>query len=919
MNIYTKLLATTLPVVLLFFFGAVATTYYFSSRALTDITEKWLDSRLSEAIVAASEQEKILHMYDLGDIAASIAKAQMDAGTTMTAIEVGAEGFVFAVDTRGIIAVHPNIATIGRDVSAETWFKELKRERGRLVFQVGDEKHLAIYDYFKPWDWFILATDPEQEVYAAINRMQPYIFYLGLSGATVLALALMILTRRLTRPLRFLTEGANRIGKGDLTTCIAVQSHDEFGRLAGVFNQMAANLQETLTALQHREEHFRALIENSSDIVTILDADGIIRYHSPSTERLMGYAREALVGRRVFELVHPDDLHDFKRLFENQVRDSAATKYTEVRIRHQDGSWRTLEATGQNLLDHSAVTGIVVNARDVSKRKTAEAALQASYQELEERVQVRTRELRGTNQRLRQEIDERQQAVDALRASEQKMRAILMASPVGIGLVIDRKLDWGNDALYRMLDYDKAFLIGRPVEFLYPNPDEYARVGRKLYDKRSPLGIGQVETRLIRGNGTTIDCTLRAYPLDAADPSLGQIVAVSDTSEAKRLETELQRARKMEAIGTLAGGVAHDLNNILSGIVSYPELLLLDIPDDSPLKEPIKTIKASGERAAAIVQDLLTMARRGIAITEVVNLNTIVSDLLQSLEFGNLSNRHPSVNVTVDLAKDLLNIKGSATHLTKSILNLAYNAAEAMPEGGRTSLSTRNVYIDQPISGYEHVEEGDYVCLTVSDTGTGISEVDRDRIFEPFYTKKIMGRSGTGLGMAVVWGTVKDHNGYIDIQSKEGHGATIKLYFPVTREGGAEEFQRFALDDFRGSGERVLVVDDAEVQRKIATRILGKIGYSVASVASGEAAVEYVKHNAVDLLVLDMIMDPGMDGLDTYRQILGINPAQKAIIASGFSETERVREAQALGAGHYVKKPYTIEKIGRAVKNALGK
>jgi two-component system cell cycle sensor histidine kinase/response regulator CckA len=182
-----------------------------------------------------------------------------------------------------------------------------------------------------------------------------------------------------------------------------------------------------------------------------------------------------------------------------------------------------------------------------------------------------------------------------------------------------------------------------------------------------------------------------------------------------------------------------------------------------------------------------------------------------------------------------------------------------------------------------------------------------------------MGRSGTGLGMAVVWGTVKDHNGYIDIQSTEGLGSSIKLYFPVTREGETEEIQRFTLDDFRGSGEMVLVVDDAEVQRKIATRILEKIGYSVASVASGEAAVEYVKHNAVHLLVLDMIMDSGMDGLDTYRQILDVNPSQKAIIASGFSETDRVREAQALGAGQYVKKPYTIEKMGMAVKNALRK
>jgi CheY-like chemotaxis protein len=207
----------------------------------------------------------------------------------------------------------------------------------------------------------------------------------------------------------------------------------------------------------------------------------------------------------------------------------------------------------------------------------------------------------------------------------------------------------------------------------------------------------------------------------------------------------------------------------------------------------------------------------------------------------------------------------------------------------------------------------------VSDSGTGICDTDRERIFEPFYTKKVMGRSGTGLGMAVVWGTVKDHHGYIDIESAEGRGATFKLYFPIVKAETAEKPPQFCLDDCRGNGAFVLVVDDVELQRKIATRILKKLGYRVAAVASGEEAVVYIRGNPVDLIVLDMIMHPGMDGLDTYRQIRQINPNQRAIIASGFSETERVREAQALGAGPYVKKPYTIEKIGQAVKASLTK
>ena len=389
--------------------------------------------------------------------------------------------------------------------------------------------------------------------------------------------------------------------------------------------------------------------------------------------------------------------------------------------------------------------------------------------------------------------------------------------------------------------------------------------------------------------------------------------------ERQRLAGQLQRAEKMEAIGTLAGGVAHDLNNILSGIVSYPELLLLDLPKDSPLIEPILTIQESGQRAASIVQDLLTLARRGVAGTGVMNLNHLIHDYLKSPEFENLKSLHSDLQVENDLDADLLNVMGSPIHLSKTIMNLVTNAAESMPNGGTIRIFTKNRYIDRPITGYDHVEEGDYAVLGISDTGLGISPDSLPRIFEPFYTKKVMGRSGTGLGLAVVWGTVKDHNGYIDVESVEGEGSTLSLYFPVTREGLTADKTHLSMGDYSGKKESILVVDDVKGQRDIATSILEKLGYRVASVSNGEDAIAYMKENSADLLVLDMIMEPGIDGLETYKRILELRPGQKAIIASGFSETERVKEAQKLGAGEYIRKPYTIEKIGLAVRSELMK
>jgi CheY-like chemotaxis protein len=249
-------------------------------------------------------------------------------------------------------------------------------------------------------------------------------------------------------------------------------------------------------------------------------------------------------------------------------------------------------------------------------------------------------------------------------------------------------------------------------------------------------------------------------------------------------------------------------------------------------------------------------------------------------------------------------------------MNLLSNSAEAMPAGGRIILSTRNCYLDAPLPAYEEIPEGEYVCMSAVDEGIGISPKDLKRIFEPFYTKKMMQKSGTGLGMTVIWATVKDHAGYIDIQSKEGEGTRIDIYLPATRESADDKNRRIVLEDYIGQ-EHILVVDDIPEQLQIAVRMLEKLGYTISAVPSGEAAVEFLKQQHVDLMVLDMVMPLGMDGLETYRRVISMHPNQRAIIASGYSESERVKALQELGAGAYIQKPYTLQKIGLAVRAEL--
>jgi two-component system, cell cycle sensor histidine kinase and response regulator CckA len=522
-------------------------------------------------------------------------------------------------------------------------------------------------------------------------------------------------------------------------------------------------------------------------------------------------------------------------------------------------------------------------------------------------------------------------AFEKLQSSEKKYRELVQnANSIILRIDTGGRIIFFNEFAQRFFGYTEDELIGKNAgPFILPVSGSrqlsFETLTKSLQRDPDRPVVGENET--VKKSGMKIWIAWTYKPIFDDDDQFIAILCIgNDVTELKRssqekkeLHAQLQRAQKMEAIGTLAGGVAHDLNNILSGIVSYPELLLMDLKEDSPLRKPMLTIQKSGERAAAIVQDLLTLARRGVEATEVVSLNEIVSEYLMSPEHAKLELNHPNVTVEKCLDENLLNILGSPVHLLKTVMNLVSNSAEAMSQGGKIKITTQNRHIDTIKFGYDDIDIGDYAALTVIDSGIGISSEDIERIFEPFYTKKIMGRSGTGLGMAVVWGTVKDHQGYIDLTSKEGIGTEITLYFPVTRQTLSPQAEMTSLQDLMGNGESILVVDDIKEQRQIASEMLEKLDYTVTTVSSGEEAVDFLRNHTIDLLVLDMIMEPGIDGLETFRRILKFRPGQKSIIASGYSETIRVKETQSIGAGTYIKKPYLLEKIGRAIKAELVK
>ncbi len=531
-------------------------------------------------------------------------------------------------------------------------------------------------------------------------------------------------------------------------------------------------------------------------------------------------------------------------------------------------------------------------------------------------VKLKTKELTD-------EIEQRIYAEKSLLKSKEKYRD-LVENINEIIFIVDMSglLTYVSPAVKSMLGYSPSEIIGKPIQGVIYQQDLQFVMGR--FQKILSGAEIPSEYRVYKKSGELCWVYSSSKPIFDEKGICGLQGLLTDINDRKQaeeekkgLEKELARSQKMEALGLLAGGVAHDLNNVLSGVINYPELLLMNLPAESPMRKSLLAIQDSGLKAAAIVQDLLNLARRGVTVNETLNLNDIISDHLRSPEHKKTVSYHPGVDIETNLEPDLLNIKGSSVHLKKAVMNLLSNAVEAQPGGGRVIVSTENRYVDSPIKGYDNIDEGDFAVLRIEDKGIGIAVEDLENIFEPFYTKKEMGRSGTGLGMTIVWTTVQDHQGYINIESTVGKGTAFELYFPVTREEVAKEKVSIPMEDYMGKGETILVVDDIKEQREVASIILKTLDYFVTSVSSGEEAVEYIKNNSVDLLVLDMIMGLGMDGLDTYKKIIEIHPGQKAIIASGFSETDRVKEVQRLGAGAYVKKPYTLEKIGLAVKAEL--
>jgi len=505
-----------------------------------------------------------------------------------------------------------------------------------------------------------------------------------------------------------------------------------------------------------------------------------------------------------------------------------------------------------------------------------------------------------------------------LRNSEKRFRQLSRATWEGIIIYDNGDLLHANEQLCAMFGYSEEELLGQPIfeilldrETVKPN-----------HLQAAPGTIGPFEATAIRKDGHRFPVEIRVKQIDY-DGRSAQVAAIRDITANKKaqekerlLQQKLDEAKRMEFLGLMAGSVAHDLNNIMSGILTYPELLLMDLPENFKYRNEIKMIRDAGKRAAAVVNDLLTLARGVSSKKEVHNVNDLITSYLGSVECKELHSRYPGLAISSELEPDLANIRCSPVHVNKALVNLVNNGAEAAAENGSIRISTANLLLKTAHKGYEVITPGEYAVLAVTDNGNGIKARDLPHIFEPFYSKKVLGRSGTGLGLAVVWNTVHDHGGFIDVETSPA-GTTFFLYFPVTHQEKDSSLPNASIHTWQGHGEKILVVDDQQNQLEIASRLLGRLGYTVHTASSGEEAVEFIKKQPVDLVLLDMVMDPGINGCETFERIVRHNPDQKAIIISGYSSCQDISRAKQLGISQFIKKPYTLHDLSQAVRHEI--
>ena len=633
--------------------------------------------------------------------------------------------------------------------------------------------------------------------------------------------------------------------------------------------------------LRQSEERFRTAFMNAAVGITLVTPDGIIREVNPAMARILGYEPQELVGKRVADFTHPDDLEKRAKFVDDLLSGRIPWGEQERRLIHKDGStvWVRIWASVQ---------------RDSAGNPLHFISLV-------------------------QDITAQRRAENALRESEERYRNLVEMLPEGLWVQRNGIILYVNPAMVRLLGASREEeLLGRSVyDFVHPESRDSVRERTEEVQEKG-VTVPLKEQKYISLDGSVVD----VETLATAVPFHGEraVLAVyRDIRERKRQEQERKRleerflvAQKMEAVGILAGGVAHNFNNLLMAIQGNASLMLMDLPEDHPHREKLLAIQEAVKSGAELTRQLLGFARGGKYEVRPININTVVEEMAHL--FGRT---RKEITIHKTLASDLWTVEADRGQMEQVLMNLFVNAADAMPRGGELFLETQNVELDEDYVRPFSAKPGKYVRISVTDTGVGMDEETQRRIFEPFFTTKSLGR-GTGLGLATVYGIIKAHEGIITVYSKPGEGSSFHIYLPASPKEPAREF-KFDEGIARGSGT-ILVIDDEPMILKVADHLLRALGYHVITASGGKEGLRIYRERGleIDLVILDMIM-PDMEGGEVFESLKRMNSQIKVLLSSGYSINGRAREILKRGCVGFLQKPFTLAELSQKVKDALAR
>jgi PAS domain S-box-containing protein len=920
-KIYPRILLNTIPLIFLGLLFVGGVTYYLSQDALNNLAEKWLTTKLVDATRIASENLEVLNRYGLENVKANVKKAQSHTGETIRGISLGAKGCIWVVDDNGVVVVHPDEARVGQSVLKEEWFQEIQgRLSGKCYHPGANAKMLAVFEYFSPWRWYILASAPQRELYGEAYRMRTYALGAGLAALIMMAVAYMTLARRLTAPLDKLAREAERIGRGDRRVVTQLDRRDEIGTLSVAFNSMTRQLdrriaqEKLISDISRRFLHLSAAKKIDRAILEALEKIG----NCTGADR-------CYVGELCFDEGRVGETHEWCRQGIEPQTDNMIGLPLEIlpwfiRRLEEDGYILAPKVedlpeeaiSEKNIWKSRGLASVVRVPMTYGGKLRGFVGLDASRprQWSDDEVQMMKRVAELFYSTL-----ERQWYQDRLSAEKERLAVTLQS--IGDGVIttdVDGRVLMINPVGESLTGWPQRDAEGRAIDEVLTLREEDSRnrlpnpIAALIHAERT--STVPTQCILISRNGEERLISSSVAPISDRDGKIfGSVLVFRDSTDKRRMAEEMLKVEKLESIGVLAGGIAHDFNNILTAVIGNISLTKQHAGSDNELYGKLVEIEKAAFRARNLTQQLLTFSKGGDPVKKVLLLDRVFYDAAVFALGGS------NVGLEFQAHDKLWPVEADEGQISQVVNNLVLNAIQAMPSGGVLNLSMENTLLTAVKT--LPLPSGRYVKIRIQDYGTGIPKEFLKRIFDPFFTTKI---TGSGLGLAASYAIVEKHGGYITVDSIEGKGTLFTLYFPAS-EKKLVKGPLQSRDSAPGTGN-ILVMDDEEMIRSVVGDILKTAGYSVSFAKDGQEMLDlYAAAQTTgapfDAVIMDLTIPGGMGGKEAIGKLLEKYPLAKAIVSSGYSNDPVMADYSHYGFAAAVSKPFRIEELYACLKNIL--